>query len=130
MAWNLREGIRQAILNNAELAALVGERVWSGHTPKTQSEVWITFIKIFGQEEGSFDGDQKLTHPVFQFTIGGANKVNVDEVQRLLVKLNATQYTYAGVQILFIHKDDRDGWEDGTRQQDPSVDLEIWAEEP
>lgn len=132
MSFNLREGLKQSILANAAIAALVGANVWGGFTPTgvaDKASVWVTYIKLYGQEESAMDGDQALTHPVFQLTIGGKNRANVEAVQQLLVKFNGTNYTHEGKVLTFFHRDDQDGWTDGTRVQEPTVDLEIWVEE-
>ncbi len=131
MSFNLREGIKQALLANAAIAALVGARVWDGYAPSnvTAAGPWIVYRKIYGGEEGAMDGDQALTHPTYQFTIGGTNKVNVNAVQQLLVKFNCTNYAHEDKVLTFYYKDDQDAWSDGARVQEPSVDLEIWVEE-
>lgn len=128
---NIREAIKQALLANAAIAALVGQRVWSGYAPTGTDKVgpWIVFTKLYGVREGAHDGDQALQHPVFQFTIGGTAKVSVDAVQDLLTRLNGTNYTHAGKVLTFFHKDDQDAWTDGTRVQEPTVDLEVWVED-
>lgn len=129
---NLREGIKQAILANTELLTILGDRVWSTFAPVTTSYTcWVVMTKIAGGEVESNQGDGGLTHPVFQFTIGGTDKVQCDRVQYLLEQFNAFEYTYAGEGgghvLTFFYVDSRDGWDDRTRNYNPSVDLTVWA---
>ncbi len=131
---NIRTGIRNALLANAALVALVGQRITSSYAPNTTpvESTWIVMTLINGAEEGSFDGNSQLTHPTFQFTIGGADKEKVDEVQRLLVQMHCTEYDYTEgentFRLTFFHSDARDAmWEGGTRVSEASVDLQVWT---
>jgi len=129
---NIREGIIQAIKANAAITALVSTRVWFGYAPTGTDATgpWIVVTRLNNKREAAHSGDQSLMHGVYQCTIGGTNKVQVDQVQDLLIRnFNGVQYTHEGKTILFLHQDDRDGWSDGTRVQEPSVDLEIWVED-
>ena len=137
MNWNLREGIKQAILANSVIAAIVGTNVSATFAPAATPAdgTWIVFTKIAGGEVGAMDGDGGLTHPVFQFTIGGNDKEKVDTVQQLLTDFNCTEFTYNSGSVsvpsnhvlTFIYRDDRDGWEEGSRVYKAAVDLEVWA---
>lgn len=131
---NIREAIRQALLSNQALTAIVANRVSSHYAPANTpaDKTWIVMSKISGGEEGAHDGNQRLSHPLFQFTIGGGAQEKVDEVQRLLIALNCTEYTYTEngtpYVLTFFHRDDRDAvWDGGSRISEASVDLEIWV---
>lgn len=131
---NIREGIRQALLANAALVAIVGQRITSHYAPANTPAglTWIVMTKISGGEEGAHDGDQMLTHPTFQFTVGGGSQENVDEAVRLLLGMQCTEYVYNEgsneYRLTFIHSDDRDAqWDGNTRVSEASVDFTIWT---
>jgi hypothetical protein len=132
---NIREGIIQALKNNTDLYALVAERIYSAYAPSNTpgSKTWIVITKISGGEEAAHDGDAQLTHPIFQFTVEGTNKTEVDEVCRLLIDgFNAHEYLYTEnaeqYELTLFHVDDRDHpWDSTERTSSASVDMEVWA---
>lgn len=132
---NIRNAIRSAFLADAALVALVGQRIFTSFAPigRTTSvnDTWVVMTKLTGAEESAHDGNQQLSHPLFQFTIGGADKEKVDEVQRLLSTYNAREFTYddQGTPrvLTFFHRDDRDDWEPESRLHKATVDLEVWV---
>lgn len=134
LTMNIREGIIQAIAANAALTVIVGERVTSSFAPESTPAdlTWIVMTLINGNEEGQHDGDGNLTHPLFQLTVGGPDKADVDEACRLLKAFNCTEFTYTEGAVdwvlTFLHSDDRDeDWSPETRCFKSSVDLEVWA---
>ena len=130
---NLEEGLRQAILANAGIAALVGSRVSFEFAPVSTplTAPWIVGTRINGAEEGAMDGDQQLSHPTYQFTIGGPNKAQVDRVRWLLCKFNCTEFIYTEdgtpYTLTFHHSNDFSEWEPDSRVSKALVDLIVWV---
>lgn len=130
MPYSLKEVIRQCLLANAPLAALIGERVTSAFAPSNTIATgpWVVMTQVSGQEEGSFSGDAGLTRPRFQFTIGGPNQEDVDAVRDVLIsEFNVATKTYDGHSITFFHADDNEAWEENLRSYKVLVDFFIWA---
>jgi hypothetical protein len=135
MSYSLKEAIRQVILADPDIAALIGERLTSAFAPLsgTASGPWVVMTQISGQEDGSFDGDAGLTRPRFQFTIGGPAQETVDQVRDALIRnFNAAVKLYTDGdsverRITFFHADDNEAWEEPTRSYKVLVDFFIWA---
>jgi hypothetical protein len=135
-AYSLKEAIKLGLLSNAALAALVGDRVWSQFAPGEvvdKFSVWVVYEGMSGGEVGSMDGNNNLSYPRFQFTVGGADPLAVNEVFNILrLQFNGYEYSYTveavTYRVIFLHLDDRDGWADSSRLYRPTVDLQIWAE--
>lgn len=130
MSYSIKEGLRQAILANAGVAALVSTRVWASFAPLTTSMAgpWIVITKISGQEDSSHSGNAHLSRPRFQLTVGGTDQEKVDEVAQLLIRdFNAATYTHSGRILTIFHADDMDAWEEPTRHYRASVDVYVWA---
>jgi hypothetical protein len=131
---NIREGIIQALAANVELKALLEDRVWSTFMPNEGevAGVWLVIHKIYGGEEGTNNRQGRLTHPTFQFSIGGTNKVSCDRVQELLIEFDCREFTYTedgkDYVLTFHHQDDRDERDDKLRLYNQSVDLQVWVE--
>lgn len=135
MSYSLKEAIRQSLLANTPLAALIGTRVTSAFAPHTTAAdgPWIVMTQISGQEDGSLSGDAGLTRPRFQFTIGGPDQEEVDAVRdTLIVQFHASTKTYTDSgavdrDITFFHADDNEAWEESPRSYKVLVDFFIWA---
>ena len=135
MSYSLKEAIRQTLLANSALAALVGTQVTSAFAPHTTAATgaWIVMTQVSGQEEGSLSGDAGLTRPRFQFTIGGPDQEVVDSIRdTLIVQFHASTKTYTDSGsvahgITFFHADDNETWEESPRSYKVLVDFFIWA---
>lgn len=135
MSYSLKEAIRQSLLANPALAALVGSRVTSAFAPfSTDADgPWIVMTQVSGQEDGSFSGDAGLTRPRFQFTIGGPDQETVDAARdALITNFNTSTKTYVDSDsvshdITFFHADDNEAWEENPRSYKVLVDFFIWA---
>lgn len=131
MSFNIAESIRRALLANAELNALVAGNVTATFAPNAaKMPCWITMSQIYGGETGSHSGDNRLTHPTYQFTIGGTDKIKCDRVKTILSsQFNCVDFTDAeGFVLTFMFSDGRDGWDEATMTYMGSVDLTIWVE--
>ncbi len=130
---NIREAILSVLRADTALVAILGARMSSSFAPvNTPAELtWLVMTKVAGNEEASLDGNSDLSHPIFQFTIGGPDKTKVDEVQRLLCNLHGNEFRYEAqaphYRVIFQHRDDRDlDWDSNERLFKCSVDFEIW----
>jgi hypothetical protein len=133
MSYSLKEGLRQALLANAALVAIVGSRITSSFAPQNTpaGQTWIVISQISGQEDSAMDGNANLTRPRFQLTVGGADQEQVDAVRDILVQFNGVTYDYVALDgthtLTFFHADDNDGWEEPSRLYKVMVDLYVWA---
>jgi hypothetical protein len=86
----LKEGLRQALLANAALVAIVGSRITSSFAPQNTpaGATWLVISQISGLEDSAMDGNSNLTRPRFQLTVGGADQEQVDAVRDSLSGLD------------------------------------------
>lgn len=136
MSYLLQEGVRQALLANTDLTALIGQNVWAEFAPASAEEVWLVITQISGRETTALDGNNNLSRKRYQFTLGGTDKIKTMSAVDVLVKqFNGLDFPYnTGTvdepviqQILFLHADDRNHWDEQTRTYFPTVDFFVWA---
>lgn len=136
MSWTIREAIKNCLLQNTELAALVPDSmIWSQFAPlgTTIEGTWIVMTKISSDETGAHDGNGNLTSQRYQFTVGGTNGELIDRVVNLLIQeFNAVNINFTDEEdqvheISFYNAGSQDGWESDSRVYSPTVDMLIMA---
>ena len=132
---NYREGLRQALLANAALAALVPTtQLWSLFAPNSSlaSQPWVVMTRVSSIGLVAHDGDGNLLKQRYQLTIGGPDKGGVDAIQDILEQqFNGITFNYVEnsvtYQLVIWLEGSREGWDPSTRLYNPSVDLSVWS---
>lgn len=128
---NIPDVLLHALQADASLvtAGLPTTAIYSSYVPKAAlvTAVWLAFERVSGGEESAHNGDQGLSHPRYQLTIGGMDKAAIDRVRDILVKYNGKEVTVGSDTLTFFHADDAESSEQDTRVYTSTVDLFIWA---
>lgn len=137
MSYVLAEGVRQALLANADLAAIIGTNIWDTYAPAGTCGVWLAMDTISGQQTASHDGNDNLERVRFQFTLGGSDKVQINAALAVLRRdFSAVEYLYdSGTvevpdvhSLVFLHAGGPVGHIDQvSRLYSPKIDFYVWA---
>lgn len=121
------QAIYKTLSSDPDLRRHVGLRIFPiGPAPQGTEDGWITFIRVGGGSEAAHDGDGDLENPRFQFNIFSTDPKKVDIILKQLKKLlHAQRINIDGTDVVFLHEDSHDTYENDTKLFGAICDFQI-----
>ena len=124
----IEKDIVSYLLNQDDIAALVGDRVYPMHLLEGTQLPAINYMRISQERDRTHNGNA-MNRPMIQFSCWAKSYATVKDLAELLIaKLDNFSNYLKGGKVTIFHRNDRDLYEPDTGYYHVPIEFEIYEE--